>query len=133
MSDYITNDDNYNLQPTTKGSCVNDTRQTSLLFITKDDTIIFAPEFNKSLDLELINKYKNLIFSNYALDNNLFDKYKKNTLLYIISLFNQEVNNLPNSLTHLTVGYKFNQEVNNDIIYNNVFFLYLSNKLLSNA
>ena len=69
----------YNLQP--KGSCVIDTRQTSLLFIVKDDTIIFAPEFNKSLDLELINKYKNLIFSNYTLDDDLFDKYKNNDLI----------------------------------------------------
>ena len=85
-------------------------------YITNNDMIIFTHEFNKPLDLELINKYKNLIFSNYILNNDLFDKYKNNDIIfmqYIGSKFNQEVNNLPNSLTHLTFGNDFNQEVNN--------------------
>ena len=72
-----------------------------------DDTIIFAPNFNELLDLELINKYKNLIFSDYAL-NVYYDKSH-----FIKSLFNQEINNLPNSLTHLTFGSYFNQKINN--------------------
>ena len=72
-------------------------------YITNNDTIIFASEFNKPLNLELINKYKNIIFSNNDNTNDIFIKSK----------FNQEVNNLPNSLTHLTFGYNFNQEVNN--------------------
>ena len=85
-------------------------------YITNCDTIIFASKFNKLLDFELINKYKNLIFSNYILDDNLFDKYKNDNiynLQFIGSEFNQKVNNLPNSIIHLTFGQTFNQEVNN--------------------
>ena len=87
-----------------------------MIFIVKDDTIIIAPKFNKLLDLELINKYKNLIFSNYALNDDLFYNYKNDNicnLQFIKSEFNQKINNLPNSLTHLTFGNNFNQEVNN--------------------
>jgi hypothetical protein len=45
-----------------------------------DDTIIFKPEFNSSLDnyVEIISKYKKLIFSNY---DNLDIVNKTNNIL----------------------------------------------------
>ena len=103
------------LQP--KGSCViNYIRQTILLFIVKDDTIIFSPEYTKSLNFNLISHYKKCIFSNYKLGEYLFDVYESKNfknLLYFGCKFNQSVNNLPNTLTHLTFGKNFNQYVNN--------------------
>ena len=32
-------------------------------YITKDDTIIFSPEFNKELNSELLKNYKKIIFN----------------------------------------------------------------------
>ena len=85
-------------------------------YITKNDTIIFAPQFNKKLDNNLICIYKKIIFSNYKLNEDLFDVYLNDNfydLKHIKSQFNQIVNELPNSITHLTFGHKFNQVVNN--------------------
>jgi len=42
-------------------------------YMTYDDTIIFSPEFNKLLESELLLNYKKNIFSNYELNNNLFE------------------------------------------------------------
>lgn len=107
-------------------------------YIAKDDTIIFGPEFNKSLDYDLISRYKKIIFSNYILNDTLFkkSKYNKNQKRifirnhkYISNEFNQPVNNfhstncsinittdrictcVSNSITHIIFGSKFNQEV----------------------
>ena len=89
-------------------------------YITKGDTIIFSPDFNDDLDIGLISNYAKLIFSNYTLDNKLFKAYENNDfhdnhfngLYYKCSKFNQKVNNLPYSLTHITFSDDFNQKVN---------------------
>ena len=39
-------------------------------YITKEDIIIFSPEYNKILSLDIISGYSVVIFSNYELDNN---------------------------------------------------------------
>ena len=98
-------------------------------YITKDDTIIFDRLFNEQLDHELLTNYKQLIFSYYELNNDLFDIYEKfytynyyerykNTMFdefykfkYLRSKFNHPVDSLPTSITHLTFGSGFNQSV----------------------
>jgi hypothetical protein len=45
-------------------------------YITKDDTIIFSPKFNKLLDTELISHYNKIIFSNYELNDGFIEAYK---------------------------------------------------------
>ncbi len=85
-------------------------------YITNNDTIIFRPSFNDELDYKLLNDYKKIIFSNFDLNDNLFEKYENNNfedLEYICSNFNQPVNNLPPFITHLTFGQNFNQTVDN--------------------
>ena len=87
-----------------------------MLFIVKDDTIIFSSEYNEPIDINLLTNYKKVIFSDYELDKYLFDKYKTNKLENLkckLSKFNKSVNNLPNTLTHLTFGYYFNKSVDN--------------------
>ena len=81
-------------------------------YITNKDTIIFNPKWNGPLDIKLLSNYKKLVFSDYELSDNLFEKYEPDNSIFKGSKFNQEVNNLPNSLTHLTFGQNFNQEVN---------------------
>ena len=108
-------------------------------YITKDSIIIFSPYFNGELDIEFLSNYKQIIFSNYELNDELFDAYANNefkNLKYIGSKydlqivfpqkliytcicsyltlghkFNHEIN-LPENLTHLTFGFHFNQSVN---------------------
>src|SRR3990167_6929762 len=123
------------LQP--KGSYVNDTRQTKMPFIDEDDTIIFSSECDDSIDSNLISHYKKVIFNNYEFDEysvdknknkanfkNLVDTYNKfcypldnlpNTITHLTfsAYFNRSVDNLPNTLTHLTFGTYFNQPVDN--------------------
>ena len=88
-------------------------------YITNGDTIIFAPSFNDELDSQLLNNYKKIIFSNYMLDESLFDAYANNNfedLKYIDSKFNRLIDNLSlikSSITHLTFGWDFNQSVDN--------------------
>jgi hypothetical protein len=83
-----------------------------------EDTIIFKPEFDGSLDIynDILTQYNKLVFSDYnnlkicIETNNIYNiKYESN---FIRNKFNQEVN-LPPNLTHLTFGYYFNQQVNN--------------------
>lgn len=47
-------------------------------YITTDDTIIFSPKYNKPLDIELNiqPQYKKIIFSDYELNNYLFEAYE---------------------------------------------------------
>ena len=45
-------------------------------YITKDDTIIFSFDFDDKLNIELISNYKKVIFSNYELCKELFEKYE---------------------------------------------------------
>jgi hypothetical protein len=90
-------------------------------YITKDNTIIFSPEFNKPLDPELLLNYKKIIFSNYELNYSLFEVYENNyfkNLHYIGSMFNQTLDDSLNkltSLTHLTFGYRFNQKLDDTL------------------
>ena len=74
-------------------------------YLTKGDTIIYDPSFNDELDNKLLNNYEKIIFCNYYLNNNLFEKYENDDLEdleYIYSKFNQSVDNLPSTITHLT-------------------------------
>ena len=83
-------------------------------YIAKDKTIIFRPNFNKEIEPGLLEKYLNVIFSDYELNEDLFECYKNNdldNLRYIGSYFNQQVK-LPPNLIHLTFGCDFNQQVN---------------------
>ena len=57
-------------------------------YITNKDTIIFSPEWNNPLDIELLSNYKKLIFSNYELNYNLFEKYELSDDLFE-KFFNQ--------------------------------------------
>ena len=84
-------------------------------WITKGDTIIFAPEFDAELDIELISDYTKLIFSDYKLCDDLFERYENNkhTSTYIKSKFNQKIDDLPQNITYLIFGWNFNQDVNN--------------------
>ena len=80
-------------------------------YIVKDKTIIFSPYLNKEIKPELLEKYSNVIFSNYESNVKLFECYEKNDfkkLNIIGSRFNQQVN-LPQNLTFSRT---FNQEVN---------------------
>ena len=84
-------------------------------YITKDSTIIFDSEFNQELNLELITKYQRLIFSDYILNNKLFNAYENNTfdrLRYCGSIFNHPIDALPSSIIYLTIGHRFNHPVN---------------------
>ena len=61
-------------------------------YITKEDTIIFTNEYNDALDTDLISKYKKLIFSNYELNYDLFERYENSKfegLTHLRSKFNQ--------------------------------------------
>ena len=99
-------------------------------YITNDvDTIIFGPSFNSSLNPTILTNYKQIIFSNYKLDPNLFDvyenihtfnyyeRYKNNTRFdefdrfkYLRSIFNLS-SNIPTSTTNLTLGSIFNHPI----------------------
>ena len=84
--------------------------------ITNNEIIIFSPDYNETLNTELLSNYKNIIFSNYELCWDLFDKYKNNIfngLTLKFNVFNKPVDNLPNSIISLTFGYNFNQSVDN--------------------
>ena len=42
------------------------------------DTIIFDPEYNKPLDINLISQYKKIFFSNYVLNEDICNAYENN-------------------------------------------------------
>ena len=44
-------------------------------YITKESTIKFSPNYNKSIDYYLLRSYNKIIFSDYELSDNLFDNY----------------------------------------------------------
>ena len=87
------------------------------MFTTNKDTIIFDPDYNEQLDMDLITQYKEIIFSDYKLSEGICEAYENNifkNFKWIGSQFNQEVDHLflsNTQLTHLTFGYHFNQEV----------------------
>lgn len=94
-------------------------------YITKGDTIIFDPNFNKSIDINLLNSYNKVIFSNFELCDDLFEKYSESycgisdkltlenhdKLNFIGSKFNQPLE-LPPNVTHLILGLRYNLELN---------------------
>ena len=49
-------------------------------YIAKDDTIIFSPEFNEELNHLILVNYKKIIFSDYKLNQKLFDSYSNSNL-----------------------------------------------------
>ena len=85
-----------------------------------EDKFIFKPEFNEPIDkyVDIIKNYSQLIFSNYddleiCIETNNDYEFKYNHK-FIESRFNQQLSNeLDNltCLTHLTLGYYFNQSL----------------------
>ncbi len=78
------------------------------------DTIIFNHKFNVEQYKVLISAYSKLIFSNYKLEDKLFESYYNNNfnnLCLLMNTFDNDISNLPSTLTHLTFGYWFNQDV----------------------
>ncbi len=66
-------------------------------WIANQNTIIFNTEFNEIIDISLISTYTKLIFSEYELNEQLFEHYSDNNfkgLKWIRSKFNQNVSNL---------------------------------------
>ena len=65
-------------------------------YITNESTIIFDPKFNKPLDYKLLSNYSSIIFSDYELNDDLFDAYTNynfHKLNYVGSKFNQPLSN----------------------------------------
>ena len=95
------------------------------MYTSDENTIIFDCNFNQIISNDITNyiienKLSKIIFSDY-LDNSialicendhdnkiLFTKYYENIKG---SKFNQEINNLPNSITHIILGTCFSQSV----------------------
>ncbi len=72
-------------------------------YITNKDTIIFSLYYNGLIDIILSSKYNKIIFSDYELNEKLFEKYEKinfNGCNFIGSKFNQKVE-LPKKLTRV--------------------------------
>ena len=82
-------------------------------YISSTNTIIISPKFNEKLSneyIKIISKFDKVIFSNYKLNDKLFEAYKNNkfnSFKYIGNEFNSPVDNLSSSLTHLTFGQYF--------------------------
>ena len=93
-------------------------------YINSADTIIFEPKFNEVLNGydEILLGIKKIVFSNYALKEELFEYYSMawdefrityNYHYFISSQFNRSVDNLPQNITHIIFGDQFNQCVDN--------------------
>ena len=62
--------------------------------------------------IQIISKFKKLIFSDYELNDILFECYETNMFFgikYIKNQFNYPIINIPESITHLRMGFNFNQ------------------------
>ena len=86
-------------------------------WITHADTIIFNHKYNEKLDTNLISGFAKVIFSDYVLNENSLKYYTTNSVVCemrcALSKFNQDVSNLPSSITHLVFGHYFNQDISN--------------------
>ena len=85
-------------------------------YIARDDIIIFSPNYNKPLEPSLLSKFNKIIFTDYILKDDLFERYENNKLYdlcRICSIFNQDVSNLPSELNRLIFGYRFDRDVFN--------------------
>jgi hypothetical protein len=96
-------------------------------YITNKDTIIFSPYYDELIDTTLLSQYNKIIFSNYELNDNLFDAYENldfKNLKFSASKFNQKVELHPKGCSknstkgccsccpkNLTFGLYFNQKV----------------------
>ena len=83
-------------------------------WITSGDAIMFGHKFNERLDNELISGFKKLLFSNHTLSKILFENYINDyydSFYCYPSEFNQDVSELPQSLTIIKFGHMFNQDV----------------------
>ena len=79
-------------------------------YITKDNIIIFSPYYNKKLDNELLTKFNQIIFSDYDLNENLFEAYN-----------NKNFNNLNYIGSYFTAGTLLNDTI---FLYNNTSLPY---------
>ncbi len=83
-------------------------------WIANTDTIIFDAKFDEELDINTISSYTKLIFSDYELNEKLFESYANNDVYHFKfneNKFNQDISNLHPILTHLIFGWNFNQNV----------------------
>jgi hypothetical protein len=90
----------------------------SNLYIVKEKTIIFDPEYNLPFSdrvLEILSNYNTIIFDEIISEKKI-----------VLSKFNQSVGNLPNSIRDITFGFSFNQTV--DSIPNSVIALTFGSK-----
>ena len=83
--------------------------------IDGEEWVVFNERFNQKLTpdiIEFLSKYQKIKFGDYF--NQLVDNLPNSlTHLKFGWNFDQSVNNLPNSLTHLKFGKDFNQAVDN--------------------
>ena len=80
-------------------------------YTIKDDVIVFHCLVNSELTkehIEKISKYKILIFSNNLNIDEVIREYYINTNIY-----NEPLNNLPQSLNNIYLCYTFNKIINN--------------------
>ncbi len=83
-----------------------------------NDTIIIKPEFNDNINLIIfVDNIISLVFTNYKgivdVKKSLYNDKNINYNKYYCSKFNQNVDNLPQSLLNLIFGCCFNQSVDN--------------------
>ena len=111
-------------------------------YVTSGNMLLFDQSFNEPLTeyLDIISNYNIIIFNDYKLDikqnyDNFYTKYEDDIYCEILnnyrgpfndndnnkyilsrsyygSIFNQSIDNLPLSVTHLTLGYNFSQPIN---------------------
>lgn len=88
-----------------------------------DDIFVFKPEFNSNLEkyINLISKYDKLIFSEFSWFGDVKRIYEECFFNKIIinndndmdgSLFNSNIDILPDNIVYLILGYDFNQQIN---------------------
>ena len=66
-------------------------------WITSNNTIIFAPEYNEELDIQLISGYEIIIFSNHKLNKKIFQSYANdnfNNIEYSLLCLLQDLDNV---------------------------------------
>lgn len=87
-----------------------------------NDIFVFKPEFNSNLEkyVNLISKYDKIIFSEFSSFDDTKKMYEESFLNKIIiynyhdmnaSLFNENIDILPNNIKYLILGYDFNQQI----------------------
>ncbi len=84
-----------------------------------DNIICFRHNYNEIFTNEIISILKDcdtIYFNNYNNHEICIETYNlydvTHSYYWVKSIFNQSIDNLPNSITHLTLGDKFNQSIN---------------------